>query len=171
MNGITISSTTYKLESLQVSTNNGNPSIYLQFDIWQGGVVARAYGITLMGESARNLLVGNQIINAYRALVSELGVTMDIADTVYIEILGVGEAGELASRIEAFRNAYRQSTQAICQLAGFPIVTKMEDTEFLAVRAAADAANLILSGQLRETIFYTLMQLYRLDGDDAWDRI
>lgn len=74
-------------------------------------------------------------------------------------------------RIEQLRQAYRDSTMALCQLSGRDPVYKLEDVDFVAVRQAALVASLVDAVALCDTISYCLFQLYRLDGPDAWDRI
>ena len=74
-------------------------------------------------------------------------------------------------KIDQLRQAYRDSTMALCQLAGAAPVAKLEDVDFAAVRQAALVASLVDAVALCDTISYCLFQLYRLDGPDAWDRI
>lgn len=74
-------------------------------------------------------------------------------------------------RIEQLRQAYRDSTMALCQLAGRDPVSKLEDVDFVSVRQAALVASLVDGVAACDTISYCLFQLYRLDGGDAWDRI
>lgn len=74
-------------------------------------------------------------------------------------------------RIELLREKYRQSTQSLCQIAGVEIVNKLEDSDYENVAAAAAANDPIMTTLLTQTIMYCLFQLYRLDGDNAWDQI
>jgi hypothetical protein len=74
-------------------------------------------------------------------------------------------------RVLGLRDKYRQATHGICQLAGVPIVDKLEDSEYEQVALAAAQADFATANMLTQTIMYALFQLYRLDGDDAWERI
>jgi len=74
-------------------------------------------------------------------------------------------------RIELMRENYRTANRGICVLAGVEPVDKLEDVDMLPVRQAALAADPVQTGALVDVLTYCLFQLYRLDGDDAWDRI
>jgi hypothetical protein len=74
-------------------------------------------------------------------------------------------------RILELRAAYRQATQGLCQLAGHAPSDKLEDSEFVDIRAAAFATDLATAVACCDTLVYCLFQLYRLDGPDAWERI
>jgi hypothetical protein len=81
------------------------------------------------------------------------------------------EEVEHAARVEGLRDAYRQSTRAICSLAGMEPVDKLEDTAFIDARGAAMQADFVTTSVLCDNLTYALFQLYRLDGDDAWSKI
>ena len=74
-------------------------------------------------------------------------------------------------RIIALREKYKQSTNSLCQLAGAPVVDKLEDEDYELIVMQATSINPITSALLTQTIMYCLFQLYRLDGDDAWEKI
>ena len=74
-------------------------------------------------------------------------------------------------RILELRAAYRQATQGLCQLAGHAPADKLEDAEFVTIRSAAFATDLATAVACCDTLVYCLFQLYRLDGQDAWERI
>jgi len=74
-------------------------------------------------------------------------------------------------RIELMRQNYRTANRGICMLAGVEPVDKLEDVDMLPVRQAALAADPVQTGALVDVLTYCLFQLYRLDGDDAWERI
>ncbi len=69
------------------------------------------------------------------------------------------------------REKYRASTRSICALAGQPIVDKLTDVAYEPTMILAMSVDPISAGLLSQTTMYCLMQLYRLDGNNAWDRI
>lgn len=173
MNSLTLNTLGYKLSTLRLEIDSqARPTAYLQFDVIADGQVVRAHGIQLDTDQARLLIIGNPILNSYKILCQELGEPdAVIYDDLYTDLLGNADAETLSQRIESLRDTYRNSTAALCSLAGAPIATKIEDIDFPPIRSAANAANLALASELRENILYSLLQLYRLDGNDAWDRI
>lgn len=74
-------------------------------------------------------------------------------------------------RILLLREKYKQSTRSLCQLAGVESVDKLEDSDYENVATAAAGNEPIMTNLLTQTIMYCLFQLYRLDGNDAWERI
>ena len=103
-------------------------------------------------------------------LVDDYPTCVDVIDTM-VDYEVPQEELELQVRIEAMREAYRQATQGMCLLAGVTPVNKLEDTEYNAVASKAYATDVVTASQASDTLLYTLNQLYRLDGDDAWSKI
>ena len=170
MSGMTINGSSYVLQRMEATISNCMPSIYLQFDVYNEGQLVRAHGISLQSNQAKAMLVGNVVRNAYAALVSDLNCDAEIPGAVSSE-LSDSSNSSLIERIESMREMYRQSTQAICQIAGEPVVNRLEDVDFVNVRAKAMAVDFVSTSILCDNLMYCLSQLYRLDGDDAWDRI
>ena len=78
--------------------------------------------------------------------------------------------------VEGLRAKYRQTCNGFCQLAGLPIVDKFEDESVItaAIEAANTAENYTLAlclTQLTMALQFTITELRRKDGDDAWERI
>ena len=69
------------------------------------------------------------------------------------------------------RDKYKASTRSICELAGHAVRDKLEDVEYEQVLLSAMSNNPIQANMLSQTTMYCLMQLYRLDGSNAWERI
>lgn len=69
------------------------------------------------------------------------------------------------------RDKYKASTRSICELAGHAVRDKLEDVEYEQVLISAMSNNPIQASMLSQTTMYCLMQLYRLDGSSAWERI
>jgi hypothetical protein len=61
--------------------------------------------------------------------------------------------------------------EMLCQLAGVTEVDKLEDAEYANVVQQAMVTNIALAAILTQTVMYTLFQLYRVDGNEAWERI
>jgi hypothetical protein len=74
-------------------------------------------------------------------------------------------------RVVELRNAYKTATRALCTLAGVEVVDKLEDEEFATVRDAARLVDSEATSNCVETTMYALFQLYRYDGENAWDNI
>jgi len=74
-------------------------------------------------------------------------------------------------RVLTLREEYRVSTRNICLLAGEEPVDKLEDAEYVPIIQVAMTVNPAVATLLSQTLMYTLFQLYRLDGGDAWERI
>ena len=78
--------------------------------------------------------------------------------------------------VEGLRVKYRQTCNGFCQLAGLPVVDKFEDESVItaAIEAANTAENYTLAlrlTQLALALQFTITELRRKDGDDAWERI
>lgn len=76
-----------------------------------------------------------------------------------------------SSGVLALREAYREATRALCQIAGVTPVDKLEDVAYQQVAPAAYAANPAMAAYLTDTLIYALSTLRLDDGRDAWDRI
>ena len=76
-----------------------------------------------------------------------------------------------SDEVLALREEYRTSTRSVCMLAGVSPVDKLTDVEYKPVVMAALSADPVSASFLTQTISYCLFQLYRLDGNDAWNRI
>jgi len=77
----------------------------------------------------------------------------------------------VSDTVLALREKYKTSTRQLCQIAGHVVSDKLEDTEYETVLNLAMAEDPVASSMLAQTTMYCLMQLYRLDGNSAWDRI
>ena len=78
--------------------------------------------------------------------------------------------------VEGLRAKYRQTCNGFCQLAGIEVVDKFEDESVIttAIEAANTAENYSLAlrlTQLAMALQFTITELRREDGDDAWERI
>ena len=78
--------------------------------------------------------------------------------------------------VEGLRAKYRQTCNGFCQLAGIEVVDKFEDESVIttAIEAANTAENYTLAlrlTQLAMALQFTITELRRKDGDDAWERI
>lgn len=69
------------------------------------------------------------------------------------------------------REKYKSSTRTLCTLAGGPVYDRLSDVEYEKVLLSAMAVDPITSSLLSQTTLYCLMQLYRLDGPNAWENI
>ena len=69
------------------------------------------------------------------------------------------------------REKYKASTRALCLLANHAVFDKLEDVEYEQVLLYAMSKDPIQASMLSQTTMYCLMQLYRLDGSNAWERI
>ena len=97
----------------------------------------------------------------------------DVLYDRYLDFINNRDQEELlkTTRIEMLRAQYRTSTNRLCEIAEAEIVDKLEDVNYEAVSGAAMANNPAETSVLTQTIMYCLFQLYRVDGDDAWDNI
>jgi hypothetical protein len=59
----------------------------------------------------------------------------------------------------------------LCQLAGVTEVDKLEDAEYANIVQQAMVTNSSQATLLTQTVMYTLFQLYRVDGNEGWERI
>jgi len=78
--------------------------------------------------------------------------------------------------VEGLRAQYRQTCNGFCQLAGIEVVDKFEDDSIIttAIDAANTAENYTLAlrlTQLALALQFTITELRRKDGDDAWEHI
>ena len=78
--------------------------------------------------------------------------------------------------VEGLRAKYRQTCNGFCRLAGIEVVDKFEDESVItaAIEAANAAENYTLAlrlTQLALALQFTVTELRRKDGDDAWERI
>jgi hypothetical protein len=93
--------------------------------------------------------------------------------------LAAQEAQEQAAHdalVEGLRVKYRQTCNGFCQLSGLTVVDKFEDESVItaAIEAANSSENYTLAlrlTQLAMALQFTITELRRKDGDDAWDRI
>ena len=69
------------------------------------------------------------------------------------------------------REKYKASTRALCLLANHAVCDKLEDVVYENVFMYAMSKDPIQASMLSHTTMYCLMQLYRLDGSNAWERI
>ena len=78
--------------------------------------------------------------------------------------------------VEGLRVKYRQTCNRFCQLAGIKAVDKFEDESVItaAIEAANTSENYKLAlrlTQLALALQFTITELRRKDGDDAWERL
>lgn len=78
--------------------------------------------------------------------------------------------------VERLRAKYRQICNGFCQLSGLTVVDKFEDESVItaAIEAANSSENHTLAlrlTQLAMALQFTITELRRKDGDDAWERI
>ena len=78
--------------------------------------------------------------------------------------------------VEGLRAQYRQTCNGFCQLAGIEVVDKFDDESVItaAIEAANTAENHTLAlrlTQLAMALQFTITELRRKDGDDAWERV
>ena len=78
--------------------------------------------------------------------------------------------------VEGLRSKYRQTCNGFCQLAGIEVVDKFEDESVItaAIEAANTSENYTLAlrlTQLAMALQFTITELRRKDGDDAWERV
>lgn len=78
--------------------------------------------------------------------------------------------------VEGLRAKYRQTCNGFCQLAGIEVVDKFEDESVItaAIEAANTSENYTLAlrlTQLALALQFTITELRRKDGDDAWERL
>lgn len=89
------------------------------------------------------------------------------------------EAQEQAAHdalVAALRAKYRQTCNGFCQLSGLTVVDKFEDESVVtaAIEAANSSENYTLAlrlTQLAMALQFTITELRRKDGDDAWERV
>lgn len=77
----------------------------------------------------------------------------------------------VSDTVLGLRIKYKETTRALCALAGYAVCDKLEDTVYEQVMLEAVTHDPIQATLLAQTTMYCLMQLYRLDGDNAWERI
>ncbi len=77
----------------------------------------------------------------------------------------------VSDEVLGLREKYRYSTRTLCQIAGQTPVDKLTDVAYEQVLFQAMTVDPVTSSMLAQTTMYCLMQLYRLDGNSAWDRI
>lgn len=80
------------------------------------------------------------------------------------------------SLVVYLRNQYRTTTNNFCQLAGIEIVNKFEDSTTIidTVNIANVSGDIMLALKLTQaavTLQNLIIELRRIDGDDAWERI
>ena len=78
--------------------------------------------------------------------------------------------------VEGLRAKYRQTCNGFCQLSGLTVVDKFEDESVVtaAIEAANSSENYTLAlrlTQLAMALQFTITELRRKDGDDAWERV
>lgn len=78
--------------------------------------------------------------------------------------------------VDRLRAKYRQTCNGFCQLSGLTVVDKFEDESVItaAIEAANASENYTLAlrlTQLAMALQFTITELRRKDGDDAWERI
>ena len=78
--------------------------------------------------------------------------------------------------VDGLRAKYRQTCNGFCQLAGIEVVDKFEDESVItaAIEAANTSENYTLAlrlTQLAMALQFTITELRRKDGDDAWERV
>jgi len=78
--------------------------------------------------------------------------------------------------VEGLRVKYRQTCNRFCQLAGIKAVDKFEDESVITatIEAANTSENYKLAlrlTQLALALQFTITELRRKDGDDAWERL
>jgi hypothetical protein len=78
--------------------------------------------------------------------------------------------------VEGLRVKYHQMCNGFCQLAGIAVVDKFEDESVVtaAIEAANSSENYTLAlrlTQLAMALQFTITELRRKDGDDAWERL
>ena len=79
---------------------------------------------------------------------------------------------ERVARIEGLRAFYRDTTHAFCTLAEIVEVDKLDSPDIAAAVQAAGTGPIALPlTQLAFSLFVQIIDLRRLDGDDAWERI
>jgi hypothetical protein len=71
--------------------------------------------------------------------------------------------------VEQIRRWFRP--EMLCQLAGVTEVDKLEDAEYANIVQQAMVTNSSQATLLTQTVMYTLFQLYRVDGNEGWERI
>lgn len=69
------------------------------------------------------------------------------------------------------REKYKASTRSLCTLAGQPVYDRLSDVDYEQVLLSAMVIDPVTSSLLSQTTLYCLMQLYRLDGPNAWENI
>lgn len=77
----------------------------------------------------------------------------------------------VSDTVLGLREKYKGATRSLCSIAGHAVCDKLEDTVYEQVLLDAMSVDPITSSLLSQTTMYCLMQLYRLDGNNAWDRI
>lgn len=78
---------------------------------------------------------------------------------------------QVSDVVLGLREKYKTATRTLCSLAGYAVSDKLEDVVYEQVMLEAITQDPIQSTLLAQTTMYCLMQLYRLDGNNAWDRI
>jgi len=86
------------------------------------------------------------------------------------------EQAEHEALVDRLRAKYRQTCNGFCQLAGIEVVDKFEDESVItaAIEAANTSENYTLAlrlTQLALALQFTITELRRKDGDDAWERV
>lgn len=86
------------------------------------------------------------------------------------------EFEEHEALVDSLRAKYRQTCNGFCQLAGIEVVDKFEDESVItaAIEAANTSENYTLAlrlTQLAMALQFTITELRRKDGDDAWERV
>lgn len=87
-------------------------------------------------------------------------------------ILEVWTETPVPANVAALRAAYVNATHQFCQIAGLPVVNKLDvaDVQKAVADAGVSPTALPLT-QLSLQLFVLINDLRRADGEDAWDRI
>lgn len=101
------------------------------------------------------------------------GLVFDVKQNGDIELVTPAPIQEppVSDMVLGLREKYKEATRSLCTIAGHAVSDKLEDTVYEHVLLDASMQDPVQSSLLAQTTMYCLMQLYRLDGNNAWDRI
>ena len=104
---------------------------------------------------------------------NQRGLVFNVLQNGDIELVNPPPTPEppVSNTVLGLREKYKDATRSLCAIAGHAVCDKLEDSVYEQVLLDAMAVDPVTSSLLAQTTMYCLMQLYRLDGNNAWDRI
>ena len=165
MSGIIINEKNYVLQQMNFTVSNNIPSVYIQFDAYQNGIIQNSYGITITTELGK-FITGNPILNAYQALSNEINGGTIVPNIVGYELF---QNTTPSDEIVGLRRRYLDLTKVLCQLAGMVYKGKLSNLEY--DTAITQASIYPQTGVIAASLVYCRTCLRELEGDIWWDNI